>query len=434
MNKEQNALLTQTGPGTPMGELFRRYWIPALLAKELPEPECPPVRVKLLSERLIAFRDSEGRLGLIDEFCAHRGVSLWFGRNEASGLRCPYHGWKYDVAGNCLEVPSEPAESGYRDKIKLKSYPLVERGGLLWTYMGPPELQPELPMYEWATVPDSHRHISKREQDCNYLQAMEGGLDSFHSIFLHRMSVGEDPLLKRDPVSAKYLAADPHPEFIPLESPGGLYITTRRNAPDEQYYWRVTQWLMPCFNLFPPYEGNPYGGHAWVPIDDEHAYTFSIDYHPDRPLTADEIEAMEAGKGIHVRTIPGTFRPVANIDNDYLIDRIAQKERRTSCGVFGIGEQDAAVQESMGSITDRTKENLVGTDNGIIMTRQRLLRAVKAVQEGKQPPGVEAAAQRVRAFSSVLPRATPLHSAPEMQVGYISKTPVNEEKGSVCAQ
>jgi phenylpropionate dioxygenase-like ring-hydroxylating dioxygenase large terminal subunit len=387
----------------------------------LPVPDCPPVRVKLLSERLIAFQDSDGKYGLMDEFCAHRGVSLWFGRNEENGIRCPYHGWKYDTTGQCVEVPSEPVESGYCKKIRLKSYPMVELGGLLWTYMGPPELQPALPAYEWATVPASQRHISKRLQQCNYLQAMEGGLDSFHSTFLHRMSVGDDPLLKRDPASAALLKADPHPEFVPLESPGGLYIATRRNAGADDYYWRVTQWLMPCFNLFPPYEGNPYGGHAWVPIDDEQSWTFSIDYHPERPLTADEVAAMEAGKGIHVSVIPGSFIPVANKQNDYLIDRVAQRERRTFCGVTGIGEQDAAVQESMGPIEDRTAEHLVGTDNGIIMTRQRLLKAAKAVQAGNAAPGTAAAAQRVRAFAAVLPKDAALNSAPQMQVAASGK-------------
>ena len=417
MTVEQNALLTQTGPGTPMGDVFRRYWLPVLLANELPEPDGAPLRVTILSERLIAFRDSDGELGLMDEFCAHRGVSLWFGRNEEKGLRCPYHGWKYDTTGQCVEVPSEPAESGYCKNIKLKSYPLVERGGILWAYMGSSELQPALPMFEWATVPNEQRHISKRIQECNYLQSMEGGLDSFHSTFLHRMSVGDDPLLKRDPVSAALLKADPHPVFVPLESPGGLYIATRRNADPESYYWRVTQWIMPCFNLFPPYEGNPFGGHAWVPIDDEHVTTFSIDYHPDRALYAAEIEAMEAGKGIHSLLTPGTFLPVANKRNDYLMDRQAQRDRKTFCGVMGVAEQDAAVQESMGPIEDRSKENLVGTDNGIIMTRKQLLRAVKAVQAGSAPPGVDAATQRVRAFAAVMPRDAELASAPEMQVG-----------------
>ena len=196
LRKEQNDLLTQTGPGTPMGQVFRSYWLPALMAAELPENECPPVRVKMLSERLLAFRDTNGNYGLIDEFCAHRGVSLWFGRNEENGLRCPYHGWKYDTTGQCIDVPSEPAESGFCQKIKLKSYPLVKRGPVLWTYMGPPEKQPPLPEWEFATVPAEQTFISKRLQDSNWLQAMEGGIDSSHVSFLHRGDLGSDPLFK----------------------------------------------------------------------------------------------------------------------------------------------------------------------------------------------------------------------------------------------
>src|SRR5271156_818778 len=165
LSAEQNEFITRTGPGTPMGEMFRRYWIPALLAEELPENDCPPVRVQLLTERLLAFRDTEGRVGLIDEFCAHRGVSLWFGRNEECGIRCPYPGWKYDVTGQCVEVPSEPVESGFCKKIKLTSYPCVELGDVIWIYMGPAAQQPPKPNFEWATVPDSHRLVSKRTQE-----------------------------------------------------------------------------------------------------------------------------------------------------------------------------------------------------------------------------------------------------------------------------
>lgn len=154
LKKEQNELVTQTGPGTPMGNLFRRYWMPALLSQQLPSPDCDPVRLELFSEKMVAFRDTQGRLGLIDEFCAHRGVSLWFGRNEENGLRCPYHGWKFNFQGQCIEVPSEPT-SGYCDRIKLKSYPMMERGGVIWVYMGPAEKQPPLPEYEFATVPAS---------------------------------------------------------------------------------------------------------------------------------------------------------------------------------------------------------------------------------------------------------------------------------------
>src|SRR3954452_3926755 len=162
---KQNDDLTRTGPGTLMGDLFRRYWLPALHASELPAPDCPPVRVKLLSENLIAFRDTLGRLGLIDEFCAHRGVSLWFGRNEECGLRCPYHGWKFDVTGQCIEGPSEPAESGYAKKIKLTSYPLIEQGGVLWTYMGPSDQEPPRPAWEFSLVRPDQRFVSKRHQE-----------------------------------------------------------------------------------------------------------------------------------------------------------------------------------------------------------------------------------------------------------------------------
>ena len=176
LKQEINDLLTQTGPGKPMGALFRQYWLPVLLAEELPENDCAPVRVKLLGELMIAFRDTEGRYGLIDEFCAHRGVSLWFGRNEESGLRCPYHGWKYDVSGQCVEIPSEPDERGSSlcAKIKLTSYPLVKLGDVLWTYMGDPAKTPDLPEWEFARVPAGQSFTSKRLQECNWLQALEG--------------------------------------------------------------------------------------------------------------------------------------------------------------------------------------------------------------------------------------------------------------------
>src|SRR5689334_9424969 len=195
-SRDDNRLLTEVGPGTPMGDLMRRYWFPALRADELPAPDCPPVRVKLLGESLVAFRDSEDRIGLIDEYCAHRRVSLWFGRNEECGLRCPYHGWKFDVTGQCTEIPSEPEKPGFARKVKLKSYPLIERGGVLWTYMGPPEQQPPPPEYEFATVPTSQSYMSKRTQECNWLQAMEGGIDSSHVSFLHRGDLNSDPLFK----------------------------------------------------------------------------------------------------------------------------------------------------------------------------------------------------------------------------------------------
>jgi phthalate 4,5-dioxygenase oxygenase subunit len=405
LTREQNELLTRSGPGTPMGQLFRRYWLPALLAEDLPENECPPVRVKLLSERLLAWRDTQGRYSLIDEFCAHRGTSLWVGRNEENGLRCPYHGWKYDWTGQCIEVPSELEESGFCKKIKLKSYPLVERGGILWTYMGPPEEQPPLPEWEYAQLPAGQRYVSKRLQECNYLQALEGGgADSSHVSFLHRNEIHSDPLFKGTK-SNEFNVRDLKPVFEVVESPGGLFIGSRRNADDATYYWRVSQWIMPSFTLIPPRGDYSAGAHVWVPIDDENCWAWSMNYHPTRHLTEAELQAMRDGKGIHVKYEPGTYRTVANKDNDYLINRAAQKAGVLYSGIEGIGNQDAAVQELMGPIVDRTKENLVSTDNGIIMTRHRLLRALRELTEkGTQPPGVDPEHHRVRPAAFFLPK------------------------------
>jgi phenylpropionate dioxygenase-like ring-hydroxylating dioxygenase large terminal subunit len=411
LRKEQNELVTRTGPGTPMGQLFRSYWIPALLAEELPENECPPVRVKILGERLLAFRDTDGRYGLIDEFCAHRGVSLWFGRNEESGLRCPYHGWKYDVTGQCIDVPSEAPESGFCQKIKLKNYPLVKRGPVLWTYMGPPDKQPPLPEWEFATVPESHSFMSKRFQECNWLQALEGGIDSSHVSFLHSGNLNTDPLFK-GAAGNKYNLADMRPVFEVVESDGGLYIGARRNAEEGKYYWRITPWVMPCFTMVPPRGDHPVHGHFWIPIDDEHCWAYSFDYRVTKPLSEAERRAMREGKGIHAATIPGTFVPTANKHNDYLINRAAQKAGLTYSGVEGIAIQDSSLQESMGPVIDRTKENLVSTDNGIIMARHRLLRAAKALADkGIAPPGVDPAHHHVRSASVVLPPNEPFKDA-----------------------
>jgi phthalate 4,5-dioxygenase len=403
MPKEQNELLTRTGPGTAMGDLVRRYWIPALLADELPEPDCPPVRVQLLSERLVAFRDTEGRLGLIDEYCAHRGVSLWFGRNEECGLRCPYHGWKYDVTGQCIDLPSEPDRPAMRERIRLKSYPCLERGGVIWTYMGPPELRPEPPEHEWALVEPAQRFTSKRLQECNFLQAMEGGIDSSHVSFLHSGALKRDALF----VGAKgniYNLRDSAPQFEVVEFDGGLLIGARRNADNDQYYWRITPWVAPFFTLVPPRGHHPIHGHAWVPIDDENCWAWSVSYHPRRALTHEETAAMRAGQGIHVRYIPGTFIPAANKRNDYLMDRNAQLAGLSYSGVEGIGMQDASLQESMGPIVDRTRETLVPTDKGIVMARRILASAAEASRAGKPIPGLAPASQRVRSCAIELPK------------------------------
>jgi phthalate 4,5-dioxygenase len=404
LKKEQNELVCATGPGTPMGQLFRSYWLPVLHADELPENECPPVRVKIMSERLLAFRDTEGKYGLIDEFCAHRGVSLWFGRNEENGLRCPYHGWKYNTEGQCIDVPSEAPESGFCQKIKLKSYPLVKRGPVLWAYMGPPEKQPPLPEWEFAMVPPEQVYVSKRWQECNWLQAMEGGIDSSHVSFLHRGDLGHDPLFK-GAKGNEYNMRDMKPFFEVADADGGLFIGARRNAEEGTYYWRITPWVMPSFTIVPPRGDHPVHGHFWVPIDDENCWVFTFDYHPVRALTPEEVAAMDAGHGVHCEYVPGTYRPLANKDNDYLMDRGAQERGETFSGIKGIAMQDASLQESMGPIVDRSKERLVSTDAGIIKARLKLRKAAEALRDhGVTPPGVDPAHHRIRSGAVVLPK------------------------------
>ncbi len=403
LNTETNDLLTQTGPGAPAGDLFRQYWIPALLVEELPENDCPPVRVKILSERLIAFRDSDGRYGLIDEFCAHRGASLWFGRVEESGLRCAYHGWKYDVTGQCVEVPSEPENSNFCSKVALTAYPLVQVGDILWTHLGDPAQRPALPEFEFVHVPPEQTFTSKRWQESNWLQALEGGIDSSHVSWLHSGGLKSDPLFQ-GAKGNEYNLNDLRPYFEVAEAEGGLFIGARRNAEEGKYYWRITPWVMPSFTLVPPRGDHPVHGHFWVPIDDENCWVYTFDYHPSRALTEAERQAMKDGYGVHSRNIPGTYRPQENKDNDYLIDRDAQKRGEAFSGVRGIAQQDASLQESMGPIVDRTKERLVSSDTGIIKARQKLRKAIVALRDEQvTPPGVDPEHHQVRSAAIVLP-------------------------------
>jgi len=398
MDQQTVELLIRTGPGTPMGNLMRRYWVPVMLTSEIAEPDCPPVRVKILGERLLAFRDTQGRVGLIDEFCAHRGVSLFLGRNEEGGIRCSYHGWKYDVTGQCTELPSVPHLAC---RMKVKSYPCIERGDVLWAYMGAPEKQPAPPEVEWCLLPPSHRYVTKRYQETGWLQAMEGGIDTTHASWVHRFELERDPM-HRHAKANKYIKADRNAVFDLEESPHGLTIFGRRKGDENSHYWRITQWICPWFTLIPPFGEHALGGHVWVPIDDESCWAWSVNFLPDRPLPDEELNAMKEGQGIHVKYIPGTFFPQANPRNDWLIDRRAQKENRSFSGVEGFSIQDASLQESMGPIQNYANEHLVATDKPIAMVRKMLVDAVRAVEKGEDPPAVDAASQRVRAASVLL--------------------------------
>ncbi|MGH6982957.1 MAG: hypothetical protein ACREEI_01855 [Stellaceae bacterium] len=271
--------------------------------------------------------------------------------------------------------------------------------------MGPPGKQPPLPEYEFALVTREQRFVSKRLQECNWLQALEGGIDSSHVSFLHRATLNTDPLFK-GARSNQYNLDDARPHFEVVEAPGGLFVGARRKAENGNWYWRVTPWVMPCVTIVPPRSDYPVHGHFWIPIDDENCWAWSFDYHPTRALAKAEVAAMRDGHGVHVKYVPGTYRPRANKDNDYLMDRAAQKAGRSFSGVEGISMQDASLQESMGPIVDRSRENLVSTDNGIIMARNRLLAAIMALTEqGTVPPGVDPAHHHVRSAAVILPDA-----------------------------
>ena len=409
MNKEMSETLTRTGPGTPMGELMRRYWVPALMSSEIADPDGPQVRVALLGEKLLAFRNSEGRACLIDEFCSHRGVSLYFGRNEDNGIRCAYHGVKFDGDGRCVDVPSSPQACA---RMHIKGYPCVERGGVVWAYMGPKDKMPAPPELEWCMLPPEHVFVSKRIQACNYLQAMEGGIDTAHVSYVHRYEVDSDPM-HQGVKALDYIKADGNVVFEIEKTSFGLSLFGRRLGEPDSYYWRVTQWLFPWFTLIAPFGEHALGGHVWVPIDDHSCWAWSINWQPKQPLSAHEREAMAAGKGIHVEyEAPGSFVPKANASNDYLMDRVAQKEKRAYSGVFGFSAQDYSLQESMGPIQNHAAEQLLPTDKAIVMARRMLHEAALGLAQGVEPPALDAREQRVRPAGVLLPRdAHPLEWA-----------------------
>src|ERR671934_1288341 len=267
LSKEYNELITNTNPGTPMGELFRRFWLPVALAEELGGPDGVPVRVRVMGEDLIAFRDTNGRVGLLDAYCPHRGAPLFFGRNEQRGLRCVYHGWKFDVHGQCVEMPNEPPESTFNEKVRATAHLCAERGGVLWAYLGPADHPAEPPELEWTHVPESHRYVTKRIQVCNYLQNLEGEVDSSHVSFLHSSYRGRLP---------EYLARDRAPRFFVKPTDSGLLIGARRDAEAASYYWRITQFLMPTYTMIPAPVGGSISFTAAVPIDDEYMMGFTV--------------------------------------------------------------------------------------------------------------------------------------------------------------
>jgi phthalate 4,5-dioxygenase len=419
LTAEENAQLTRVGPGTLIGDLMRQYWIPVVLSSEL-VPGGRVKRVKILGEELVAFRSPSGRVGLLAEFCAHRRASLYFGRNEEAGLRCVYHGWQFEPGGRCVDMPNERPETNFQAKVTQPAYPCSERGGVVWTYMGPASPPPGLPDLEWALVPEAQRFVSKFWQDCNYLQALEGGVDPAHISFLHGILDARDDAMRRalDQAAVGFgftsqLERAPHIEVADTET--GLLIGARRDAPEGQHYWRISRYLLPFHTMPPPEVGSDpvFPSHVWIPVDDDHLVNWCISWHPTRSLTADELAAFQAGSGIHITAYApatsepyGDIRPVASRANDYLADWEAQRIRKFF-GVPGPGAQDKALTESQGAY-DRSLERLGRADLGIIGVRKRLLEAAIALRaHGTPPPGLDPTTYRVRPASVLLPKDVP---------------------------
>ena len=416
LSETDNHLLTQTARGTIMGDYLRRFWTPFLLATEIPTPDSPPIRVRLMSEELVAFRATDGTIGLMQAACPHRRASLFWGRNEENGLRCVYHGWKFDTSGQCVDMPSEPEASNFKSKIKIPAYAAVDRGGIIWAYLGPPETTPELPAYDWLDLPETHRHSTKRIENTNWVQALEGGIDSSHSNFLHARvdAFRHDPAwmarAKNAPdLRTRYHAMDRSPRFFSTYTDYGMRIGARREAGDDGHYWRFTHWLTPYYNLFAEAGERPGAngrGFAWIPIDDTHSWTITFAWNTHHALTPEDIAAANDFAG---PTIGDSFFPARNRDNDYMIDREHQVSG-TFTGIAGIQAQDMAVQESMGSIVDRTQEHLGTSDSAIIMMRRQLINhACLAATSGTPPYSAHHGhAYRTRSTDAVFPRDTEL--------------------------
>ena len=384
-----NELLVRTGPATVMGEYFRRYWLPVALSREMPAPDSPPIRVKVMGEELVAFRDSNGRVGLIEPRCAHRGSSLFFGRNEECGLRCVHHGWKYDVEGKCIDMPNVEPDAGMRGKISIKAYPTREFGELVWAYLGPRERMLELPQLEHGVLPASQRYVTKRLQHCNWAQSMDGALDTAHFSFLHmpspRRATNADATVAADENRIRWLRDDPMPQFTIQEHDVGFVVGGSRKADGEELYWRITQFMLPSHSITPSaMPGEVYYGYSWVPVDDESCWIYIYAWHPNRPISAEERAKFDkGGYGQFAELGPG-YVPLRNRSNDYLIDREQQKHVSFT-GIRGIAEQDTMAQESQGLIADRTREHLTSTDVAVVHFRRLMLREAKALRDGKEP-------------------------------------------------
>lgn len=411
LTAEENDLLCRVEGDAPMGQIMRRHWIPACLSEEVAEPDGTPLGVKILGEELVVFRDSDGRLGVLDAFCPHRRASLVYGRNEDCGLRCLYHGWKMDVEGNVLEMASEPPESLLLHKVRHKAYPAREAGGFVWTYMGPPGQMPAFEPPAFAPTPSARVSIVKIEVPCNWAQILEGAIDSAHSSSLHSTDM---PPARVD--SAKATAnAWPRPSTdkaprLRLQQTGfGFrYAAIRRpivNAATHEYV-RISVFVAPFTVLIPP--NDVYSlANVNVPIDDTHTTFYFIAWSEGAGVDQEAFRKFcGAQVGIDLDT---RHRKVRNRDNLFLQDRRAMKLGDFT-GIRGIPNQDMAMWESMGPIADRTRDRLGASDLAIVEFRRVMVDAARRFAAGE--PAIGTTEPRVphallRSFEGIVPKETP---------------------------
>jgi phthalate 4,5-dioxygenase oxygenase subunit len=395
LSHEDNDKLTRVGPGTPMGALMRLYWIPFLPSADL-AVDGQPQRVRLLGEELLAFKDTQGRIGLVDHACPHRGAPLVFARNEDCGLRCIYHGWKFGTDGQVMDMPAEPADSRLKERVRIKSYVCRERNGIAWTYMGPDQDHPPpLPNIEWNLVPQENVHVSFRVQECNWLQAVEGEIDSAHAAILHGRIDAQGA------ISEWVAKRDLRPKFECQRQDFGMSIASRRVLDENTHYWRVNQFLLPFWTLVPPQSKYPeLSGHAWVPLDDQHTLCIMFSYTPAQPFYEKTRKVFVEGHMGRETGHPSenaycprpATQPYAkywtkfNNETSFHFNYDAQTKTWFS-GLPGLWVQDAACQSGVAPIYDRSQEHLGVSDTGIAMTRRLLLDSLrKMAADGTKPP------------------------------------------------
>ena len=410
LTKEENDLLCRVEGDAPMGQIMRRHWMPACLIEEVPEPDCDPLKVRIFGEDLVVFRDTEGRVGVLDEMCPHRRASLVFGRNEECGLRCLYHGWKIDVEGNVVEMSSEPPGSGFAEKVKHKAYPVREGAGFVWVYMGPAETMPEWQPPVFQPTPDTRIAIAKIHIDCNWAQILEGAIDSAHSSSLHSsdMVPARVPGAAATDVNWLRPSTDKAPRMQVQRTPFGFrYAAIRRPIanPQTHDYIRTTLFIAPYSALIPP--NNLYNvAIVHVPTDDTHtAFHFIAFGGPSCPSTEEWRKFLHAQVGIDVDKY---FRKIRTRANNYLQDRKAMKLGNYT-GVPGIPNQDIVMWETMGPIADRSQDRLGASDLAIVEFRRQMVEAVKEFLGGGAAIGTaepRIPQNKLNSFEGVVPKST----------------------------